>query len=120
MFEYAVVFLLILNAISLLHLQYYCFHFRKSIPSVSEVAETKSQTLLETVDEGVQILSDLADILETGSSDSSNPGPVGSSVGALLTNLLISNMASQPDDGSQESQGAVFASEDDSPKEEID
>ena len=57
----------------LITLQYYCFHFRKSFPSISEQAELKSSTLLGTVDEGVQILADLADILEAGGSSNGSP-----------------------------------------------
>ena len=114
MFEYAVVFLLILNAISLLHLQYYCFQMRKTFPSISEVAESKSHTLLSTVDEGVQILADLADIIESGGmSGGSQNTPPNSPIAALLTNLLISNTPSNAEQWPEE------IPEDNSPAESL-
>jgi len=71
---------------------------RKTFPSISEVAESKSHTLLTTVDEGVQILADLADIIESGSmSGGSQNTPPNSPIAALLTNLLISNTPSNAD-----------------------
>jgi hypothetical protein len=117
MFEYAVVFLLILNAISLLHLQYYCFGFRKSMPVLLEAGESKSHTLLETVDEGVQILSDLADILEVGQSAGTSPAPSGSPVMQLLTGLIMNQSNMAEDYGTQESQGSILE-EDQNPSEE--
>ena len=118
MFEYGVIFLLILNAISLLHLQYYCFHFRKSIPSRGEVAENKSVTLLETVDEGVQILSDLADILESGSvSKGSDSGMPSSPIASLLTSLILNNSSMVENYGTPEQEGAVLEEDQNTQKE---
>lgn len=62
--------------------------------------DERANTLLETVDEGVQILADLADTMDAPAGGSG--GPVNSPVASLLTNLLMTRTGLALEHGSSQ------------------
>ena len=112
----ATVALLTLMVFSHLALQWHCFGFRAGLPAIIEATENRIQTgsmavderaesLLKLVDEGVQILSDLADSMEApvGAQNAPSVPPV---LGAL-TALLNSRAEMSGDYGSAQPQRTI-------------
>ena len=89
------------------------------MPELSEQINGRSNTLLSTVDEGVQILADLVDILDSSPLDLNTENITSSPLMGLLTNYLIPKMAMPEIHGSQEER-ALRQEDDNTPKEEID
>ena len=108
----ATVVLLSLMVFSHLALQWHCFGFRAGLPAIQDrlnngtlAVDERAESLLKLVDEGVQILSDLADSMEApvGASNAPSVPPV---LGAL-TALLNSRAGMSEDYGSAQPQRTI-------------
>lgn len=107
MLDYGMLLCLILILLSHLILQFHCYNIRNNIPTVSEQFNGKSETLLSTVDEGVQILADLADILDSNPLEVNAENITSSPLMQLLTSYLIPRMNMQQINGSENEEWAV-------------
>jgi hypothetical protein len=99
---------LLVLVLSHAYLQVHCFRIRKAAPAVFE----KADNLSDAVGEMVNILSDVADLLEDSPAPSS-AGPAGmtqapAGIGGILTNALMQRMMMPAEHGTtQEQSGEV-------------
>ena len=118
MIEYLLAADLLILTLLLAHISFHCIRMRIELPVLAESATGTTAEIIEIMNEGGAILSDIAEILE-GTPTTSAPSPAGMpNIPELLLNALMSKTAMSSSHGEETSkESGPLYEEEPKPKE---
>lgn len=121
MIEYMLAADLMVMTLLLAHLSWHCMKWRNELPIIAESATGTTAEIIEIMNEGGAILSDIAEILE-GSPTATAPSPAGMpNIPELLLNAFISKTAMPSNHGEAKNEdGPVYEAEQPPPSEQME
>ena len=120
MLDYILAADLLVMTLLLAHLSWHCMKWRNELPVMAESATGTTAEIIEIMNDGGAILSDIAEILE-GSPSATAPSPAGMpNIPELLLNVLMSKATMSSNHGSKEKSGEVHEENITNPPEQME
>jgi len=102
MLDYILAADLFVMTLLLAHLSWHCMKWRNELPIISESISCKTADIVEIMNEGGAILTDIADLLESSPASPPQNGSPPIDFPSMILNGLMSKMAMPSNDGPQE------------------